>query len=59
MNGEEYSSNAPRPMTVSEIQETTAEYAEAAKRARRAGFDGVEIHGKSCQDFPRSLLKIY
>jgi 2,4-dienoyl-CoA reductase-like NADH-dependent reductase (Old Yellow Enzyme family) len=33
-------------MTVSEIQETVKEFANAAKRCVDiAGFDGVEIHG--------------
>jgi 2,4-dienoyl-CoA reductase-like NADH-dependent reductase (Old Yellow Enzyme family)/thioredoxin reductase len=34
----------PREMTVSEIAETTLRWADAATRAKRAGFDGVEIH---------------
>ena len=34
-------------MTVEEIQDTVKEYAAAAKRAREAGFDGVEVHGKN------------
>jgi N-ethylmaleimide reductase len=33
----------PREMTVAEIEATVADYAAAAGRARRAGFDGVEI----------------
>lgn len=32
-------------MTVEEIQDVTRDFAEAAKRAVEAGFDGVEIHG--------------
>lgn len=36
----------PRPLTVDEIHELTAEWAAAAKKAvDQAGFDGVEIHG--------------
>lgn len=35
----------PRPMTKEDIQRTIADYASAATRAIRAGFDGVEIHG--------------
>ncbi|KAJ6522870.1 hypothetical protein B0H19DRAFT_973116 [Mycena capillaripes] len=34
----------PRPLTVPEIQEYITLYAQAAKNALRAGFDGVEIH---------------
>ncbi|MGW5876643.1 alkene reductase [Nocardiopsis terrae] len=36
---------APRAMSVREISETVAAYADAARAALRAGFDGVEIHG--------------
>ena len=35
----------PRPMTEAEILETIAAYGNAARRAAKAGFDGVEIHG--------------
>jgi 2,4-dienoyl-CoA reductase-like NADH-dependent reductase (Old Yellow Enzyme family) len=45
LDGSEYAASPPRPMTVEEIQETVKEYVGAAKRAREAGFDGVEIHG--------------
>ena len=39
-------SPAPRELTVSEIKEYVALYAQAAKNAvHKAGFDGVEIHG--------------
>ncbi len=34
-----------REMTVEEIQDVVAAYAQAAKNAIAAGFDGVEIHG--------------
>ena len=34
---------APRAMTPDEIQQTVGEYAQAARNAMRAGFDGVEI----------------
>ncbi|WP_413797390.1 hypothetical protein [Streptomyces iranensis] len=34
----------PREMTVTEIRDTVAEYRTAAVNARRAGFDGVEVH---------------
>lgn len=33
-----------RAMTVSDIERTVADYGKAAANARRAGFDGVEIH---------------
>lgn len=35
----------PRELTVSEIAELVACFANAAERAKRAGFDAVEIHG--------------
>jgi N-ethylmaleimide reductase len=35
----------PRPMTLADIAATTAAFADAARNAVRAGFDGVELHG--------------
>jgi len=35
----------PRPLLASEIKEYIQLYAEAAKNAIKAGFDGVEVHG--------------
>jgi N-ethylmaleimide reductase len=35
----------PQAMTETEIKATIAEYAQAAKNAVEAGFDGVELHG--------------
>lgn len=35
----------PQALTLDEIQATIADYKTAAKSAKRAGFDGVEIHG--------------
>ncbi|GAA1086517.1 alkene reductase [Nocardiopsis metallicus] len=35
----------PRALTTGEIARTVTEYADAARAALRAGFDGVEIHG--------------
>lgn len=34
----------PRALTISEIREIEEKYAQAARRAKEAGFDGVEIH---------------
>lgn len=34
-----------RELTVGEIEELVKRHAEAAARARKAGFDGIEIHG--------------
>ncbi|WP_397376014.1 NADH:flavin oxidoreductase [Paenibacillus sp. EPM92] len=36
---------APRPMTQADIQDVVEGFTAAAKRAKAAGFDGVEIHG--------------
>jgi 2,4-dienoyl-CoA reductase-like NADH-dependent reductase (Old Yellow Enzyme family) len=35
----------PRAMTEAEIERTIQDFADAAVRAEKAGFDGVEIHG--------------
>lgn len=35
----------PQTMSLQEIETTVTEYAQAARAAIRAGFDGVEIHG--------------
>ncbi|EGY17460.1 hypothetical protein VD0002_g6361 [Verticillium dahliae] len=35
----------PRAMTIEEIKQTVLDFAQAARNAVRAGFDGVEIHG--------------
>lgn len=34
----------PREMTAADIADTVADYGTAAEHARRAGFDGVEVH---------------
>jgi 2,4-dienoyl-CoA reductase-like NADH-dependent reductase (Old Yellow Enzyme family) len=38
-------SDEPREMSEAEIERTIAAFGQAARRAVRAGFDGVEIHG--------------
>jgi 2,4-dienoyl-CoA reductase-like NADH-dependent reductase (Old Yellow Enzyme family)/thioredoxin reductase len=35
----------PRELAIGEIREIVGYFAEAARRAKRAGFDGLEIHG--------------
>jgi 2,4-dienoyl-CoA reductase-like NADH-dependent reductase (Old Yellow Enzyme family) len=42
-------------MTVGQIDETIAAFAEAARRARKAGLDGVEIHGANGYLFTQFL----
>ncbi|MED4582691.1 alkene reductase [Brevibacillus choshinensis] len=37
--------DVPEAMTIADIQELVGQYAQAAKNAIEAGFDGVEIHG--------------
>jgi 2,4-dienoyl-CoA reductase-like NADH-dependent reductase (Old Yellow Enzyme family) len=38
-------SGTPREMTPAEIQEAVESFAQAARRAKEAGFDGVQFHG--------------
>ena len=35
----------PRELTIEEIQDLVSRFAQAAARAKKAGFDGVELHG--------------
>ena len=51
-------SAVPRPLTEEEIQQLIRDYANAAKAAIEAGFDGVEIHGAngSVTPFLRNCL---
>ncbi len=35
----------PRELSIAEIEELVDRFAEGAQRAKRAGFDGVEVHG--------------
>ena len=40
-----YPNGAPRELTVPEIYGLIQKFAEAAERAKKAGYDGVEVHG--------------
>jgi N-ethylmaleimide reductase len=44
-SGEEFSSSAPRILSLEEIPAVIDDFRKAATNARAAGFDGVEIHG--------------
>jgi N-ethylmaleimide reductase len=46
---------APRAMTLDEIKRTVADYAAAARNARLAGFDGVELHAATTYLMPEFL----
>jgi N-ethylmaleimide reductase len=45
----------PRAMTIVDIKRTIGDYAAAAKNAREAGFDGVEIHAGTTYLLPEFL----
>lgn len=52
---------APRELTIDEIKAIEDKYAEAALRAKKAGFDGVEIHSTGyylCLQFLNSLINL-
>ena len=42
---EKFSNKMPREMTIDEIEETIEGFAQAVRRAKEAGFDGVQLHG--------------
>jgi N-ethylmaleimide reductase len=45
----------PRAMTIDDIKRTISDYAQAARNAREAGFDGVEVHGGTTYLLPEFL----
>lgn len=45
----------PRAMTLADVADTVAEFRNAAANARRAGFDGVEIHALGSSLIPQFL----
>lgn len=40
-----FSPDMPHEMTIDEIKKTVSNFGDCARRAKEAGFDGVEIHG--------------
>lgn len=40
-----HNTEMPHEMTVEEIRKTVSDFGDAALRAKKAGFDGVELHG--------------
>lgn len=48
-------SQTPRELTAAEIRQTIADYKQAAKNAKDAGFDGVEIHAQAGMLIPQFL----
>ncbi|MFB0556995.1 MAG: FAD-dependent oxidoreductase [Dehalococcoidia bacterium] len=49
----------PRELTIAEIEELVDKFAQAAERAQKAGFDGVEINGASCHLINAFLSRIW
>jgi len=45
----------PRELTVAEIRQTIQDYKQAARNAKEAGFDGVEIHAQAGMLIPQFL----
>ena len=45
----------PRAMSLEEIAQTIADYAAAARNAREAGFDGIELHAATTYLLPEFL----
>ena len=42
---EKFLNKMPREMSINDIEETIESFAQAARRAKEAGFDGVQLHG--------------
>ena len=49
----------PREMTIMEIQETEQKFIDAAVRCKKAGFDGVELHGAHSYLLAQFFSKYY
>jgi N-ethylmaleimide reductase len=49
---------SPRPLAVDEIKSIVEDYGNAAKNARLAGFDGVELHSANTYLLPQFLSSV-
>ncbi|MEH6519525.1 MAG: FAD-dependent oxidoreductase [Halioglobus sp.] len=47
---------ASRELDISELPAIVRQYGEAARRAREAGYDGIELHGAHCYNLLGSFL---
>ena len=47
---------ASRPLEISELPEIARQYGEGARRAREAGYDGIELHAAHCYNLLGSFL---
>jgi 2,4-dienoyl-CoA reductase (NADPH2) len=47
---------ASRELDIGELPEIARQYGEAARRAREAGYDGIELHGAHCYNLLGSFL---
>lgn len=47
---------ASRPLEIAELPAIAAQYGEAARRAREAGYDGIELHAAHCYNLLASFL---
>lgn len=47
---------ASRPVTVEELPGIAIQYGETARRAREAGYDGIELHAAHCYNLLASFL---
>jgi len=51
--------DAPRGLTLTEVEEYIDKFARAAERAQKAGFDGVELNGGTCHLINSFLSRVW